>query len=86
MKIDLSKCKEKKYFSFIVKTDFQESHHRFDQCGIYACSPEDSSFKAVFSDMKLTECSGRRMTASSRMSEFIQRRYIDDHRRKSERA
>ena len=24
--------------------------------GIYACSPEDSSFKAVFSDMKLTEC------------------------------
>ena len=25
---------EEKYFSFIVKTDFQESHHRFDQCGI----------------------------------------------------
>ena len=24
--------------------------------GIYACSPEDSSFKAAFSDMKLTEC------------------------------
>lgn len=24
--------------------------------GIYACSPEDSSFKAVFSDMKLTDC------------------------------
>ena len=24
--------------------------------GIYACSPEDSSFKAVFTDMKLTEC------------------------------
>ena len=136
---------EEKYFSFIVKTDFRESHHRFDQCGIvmyldsenwlkgsveyeneeyqhlgsvvtdqgysdwattvidaavesmwyrfsrreddyciecssdgirfqqmrichmqkgdgkirfgiYACSPEDSSFKAVFSDMKLTEC------------------------------
>mgnify|MGYP000662407587 CR=1 FL=1 len=23
---------------------------------IYACSPEDSSFKAVFTDMKLTEC------------------------------
>lgn len=23
-----------KYFSFIVKTDFSESHHRFDQCGI----------------------------------------------------
>ena len=24
--------------------------------GIYACSPEDSSFTAVFSDMRLTEC------------------------------
>ena len=24
--------------------------------GIYACSPEESSFKAVFSDMKITEC------------------------------
>lgn len=134
-----------KYFSFVVKTDFTDSHHRFDQCGIvmyldsenwlkgsveyeneefqhlgsvvtnhgysdwattainadiktmwyrfsrreddyciecsqdgehftqmrvchmwegketirfgiYACSPEDSSFRAVFTDMKLTEC------------------------------
>ena len=134
-----------KFFSFIVKTDFTQSHHRFDQCGvvmyldsenwlkgsveyeneefqhlgsvvtnkgysdwattaipadvktmwyrfsrreddycvecsadgvnfsqmrvchihaaageirfgIYACSPEASSFTAVFSDMKLTEC------------------------------
>ena len=134
-----------KYFSFVVKTEFQESHHRFDQCGIvmyldsenwlkasveyenetfqhlgsvvtnhgysdwatteidpsvktmwyrfsrreddyciecsydgvtfhqmrichmywgggkikfgiYACSPEDSSFKAVFSHMQVTEC------------------------------
>lgn len=26
------------------------------QFGIYACSPEDSSFKAVFSDLKLMEC------------------------------
>lgn len=25
---------EEKYFSFIVKTDFQESKHRFDQCGV----------------------------------------------------
>ena len=24
--------------------------------GIYACSPENSSFKAVFSNMQLTEC------------------------------
>lgn len=136
---------EEKFFSFVVKTDFTESRHRFDQCGvvmyldsenwlkgsveyenegfqhlgsvvtnggysdwattaipavvktmwyrfsrreddyciecsedgvnysqmrichmhkgggkiqfgIYACSPEDSSFKAVFTDMKLMEC------------------------------
>ena len=136
---------EEKYFSFVVKTEFEESHHRFDQCGIvmyldsenwlkasveyenetyqhlgsvvtnggysdwattvigadiksmwyrfsrreddyciecsedgihfrqmrichmhkgngsiqfgiYACSPEESSFKAVFSGMRLTEC------------------------------
>ncbi|MGH1829916.1 DUF1349 domain-containing protein [Enterococcus gilvus] len=136
---------EEKYFSFIVKTEFSESHHRFDQCGIvlyldsenwlkgsieyesdsyqhlgsvvtnngysdwatteidasihsmwyrlsrreddyriecsvdgenfqqmrichlingngkvrfgiYACSPEDSSFKAVFTKMQLTDC------------------------------
>ena len=134
-----------KYFSFVVKTDFTQSHHRFDQCGIvmyldsdnwlkgsveyenvdfqhlgsvvtnngysdwattaipadvktmwyrfsrraddyciecsddglnfsqmrichmyagadeisfgvYACSPEESSFTAVFTDMKITEC------------------------------
>lgn len=25
---------EEKYFSFTVKTDFEQSHHRFDQCGI----------------------------------------------------
>ena len=24
--------------------------------GIYACSPEDSSFKAIFTDMEVTEC------------------------------
>lgn len=24
--------------------------------GIYACSPEDSSFKAVFSNMQLLDC------------------------------
>ena len=136
---------EEKFFSFVVKTDFTESHHRFDQCGIvmyldsenwlkgsveyeneefqhlgsvvtnngysdwattaipanvktmwyrlsrreadyciecsqdgqnftqmrvchmhkgsgkirfgiYACSPEESSFKAVFTDMKFSEC------------------------------
>ena len=136
---------EEKFFSFVVKTDFSESHHRFDQCGIgmyldsenwlkasveyennefqhlgsvvtnhgysdwattaisadvktmwyrlsrreddyciecsgdgmaysqmrichmwegagkirfgvYACSPENSSFKAVFTDLQITEC------------------------------
>ena len=136
---------DEKFFSFVVKTDFSDSHHRFDQCGIvmsldsenwrkgsveyengeyqhlgsvvtnngysdwattaipadvkvmwyrfsrreddycvecsrdgetftqmrvchmwkgdgtirfgiYACSPEDSSFKAVFTDMRITEC------------------------------
>lgn len=136
---------DERYFSFVVKTDFTESGHRFDQCGIvmyldsenwlkgsveyendsfqhlgsvvtnhgysdwattaidasekimwyrlsrreddyciecsrdgltfsqmrvchmlngagvirfgiYACSPEDSSFKAVFSNMEITEC------------------------------
>lgn len=136
---------KEEYFSFVVKTEFEESHHRFDQCGIvmyldsenwlkgsieyeneeyqhlgsvvtnhgysdwattqidagvksmwyrfsrrqddyciecsvdgvrfqqmrichmqegkgticfgiYACSPEDSSFKAVFSHMQMTEC------------------------------
>jgi regulation of enolase protein 1 (concanavalin A-like superfamily) len=26
------------------------------QFGIYACSPEESSFTALFSDMKVTEC------------------------------
>lgn len=25
---------EEKYFSFIAKTEFKDSHHRFDQCGI----------------------------------------------------
>lgn len=136
---------DEEYFSFTVKTDFTDSHHRFDQCGIvmylnsenwlkasveyenekfqhlgsvvtnhgysdwattaissdikimwyrfsrrkddyciecsedgvnftqmrichmwegsgiirfgiYACSPENSSFKAIFTDMQLTEC------------------------------
>lgn len=26
------------------------------QFGIYACSPENSSFRAVFSNMELTDC------------------------------
>ena len=30
--------------------------NRLIQFGIYACSPEDSSFKAVFTEMEITEC------------------------------
>ena len=30
--------------------------NRSIQFGIYACSPEDSSFKAVFSEMEITDC------------------------------
>lgn len=30
--------------------------NRSIQFGVYACSPEDSSFKAVFSEMEITEC------------------------------
>lgn len=25
---------EEQYFSFVVRTDFSQSHHRFDQCGV----------------------------------------------------
>ena len=25
---------DEKFFSFVVKTEFTESHHRFDQCGV----------------------------------------------------
>ena len=141
----LQMTSEEQYFSFVVKTEFSDSHHRFDQCGVvlyldsenwlkgsieyenerfqhlgsvvtnhgysdwatteipanvksmwyrlsrraddfciecsedgvvfhqmrvchlheakgavrfgvYACSPEDSSFRAVFTHMELTEC------------------------------
>ena len=37
---------EEKYFSFIVKTDFTESHHRFDQCGIVLYLDSDNWLKA----------------------------------------
>ena len=30
--------------------------HGTIQFGVYACSPEDSSFKATFTDMEITEC------------------------------
>ena len=37
---------DEKYFSFIVKTDFKDSHHRFDQCGIVLYLDSDNWLKA----------------------------------------
>lgn len=37
---------EEKYFSFVVKTDFKESHHRFDQCGIVMYLDSENWLKA----------------------------------------
>lgn len=34
-----------KYFSFVVKTDFTQSHHRFDQCGIVMYLNSDNWLK-----------------------------------------
>ena len=36
---------EEKFFSFIVKTDFSGSHHRFDQCGIVMYLDSDNWLK-----------------------------------------
>ena len=30
----LQMSSDEKFFSFVVKTEFSESHHRFDQCGV----------------------------------------------------
>lgn len=35
-----------KYFSFVVKTEFNESHHRFDQCGIVMYLDSENWLKA----------------------------------------
>ena len=35
-----------KFFSFIVKTDFTQSHHRFDQCGIVMYLDSENWLKA----------------------------------------
>jgi len=35
-----------KYFSFVVKTDFSDSHHRFDQCGIVMYLDSENWLKA----------------------------------------
>lgn len=37
---------EEKYFSFIVKTEFTESSHRFDQCGIVMYLDSENWLKA----------------------------------------
>ena len=37
---------DEKYFSFVVKTNFEESHHRFDQCGIVMYLDSENWLKA----------------------------------------
>jgi len=37
---------EESYFSFVVKTDFTQSHHRFDQCGIVMYLDSENWLKA----------------------------------------
>ena len=37
---------EEKFFSFVVKTEFTESHHRFDQCGIVMYLDSENWLKA----------------------------------------
>ena len=37
---------EEEYFSFVVKSDFRESHHRFDQCGIVMYLDSENWLKA----------------------------------------
>lgn len=37
---------EEQFFSFVVKTDFSESHHRFDQCGIVMYLDSENWLKA----------------------------------------
>ena len=37
---------DEKYFSFVVKTDFENSHHRFDQCGIVLYLDAENWLKA----------------------------------------
>ncbi len=37
---------DEQYFSFVVKTDFTESHHRFDQCGIVMYLDSENWLKA----------------------------------------
>ncbi len=36
---------DEKFFSFVVRTDFTESHHRFDQCGVVLYMDSDNWLK-----------------------------------------
>ena len=37
---------DEKYFSFVVKTEFGDSHHRFDQCGVVMYLDSENWLKA----------------------------------------
>ena len=37
---------DEKFFSFVVKTDFNDSHHRFDQCGVVMYLDSENWLKA----------------------------------------
>ena len=37
---------DEKYFSFVVRTDFSKSHHRFDQCGVVMYLDSENWLKA----------------------------------------
>ncbi len=37
---------DEQFFSFVVKTEFHESHHRFDQCGVVMYLDSDNWLKA----------------------------------------
>ena len=37
---------EEPYFSFVVKTEFQDSHRRFDQCGVVLYLDSENWLKA----------------------------------------
>ena len=45
---------EEKYFSFVVKTSFEDSHHRFDQCGIVIYLDSDNWLKGSIENPKQT--------------------------------
>lgn len=56
---------DEKYFSFSVKTEFDYKQMRVCHMwkggcvvsfGVYACSPENSSFTAIFTNTELSEC------------------------------